>query len=106
MTLTTEQKVNLTITPESSLNKPLPTSTLTGVPLWNVTDVSVISLVVAADGLSAFAVGAGVGTTTVNVIANAGTVASPIQIQGSISLTVTGALAASLTVNATTPVSQ
>ena len=104
--ITTDQKVNLTVSPLSALGRPVPTSTITGVPLWNSSDVNVASLVVAADGFSAFAFGTGAGTATVSVIANAGTAAAPIQIGGSIELTVSQAPAASLAISASVVISQ
>lgn len=45
-------------------NNPTP---IVGVPVWSVVDSSVLTLDVAADGLTAFAVSAAVGTTTVTV---------------------------------------
>jgi len=104
--LTTDQKVNLTITPQSALGRTVPNSTINGVPLWNISDTNVGSLVVAADGFSAFLIGAGAGTATVNVIANAGTNANPVQIGGSIAVTVAQAPAASLAISASAVISQ
>jgi len=98
--INTTQKVALSIVPEDVLGHTVPNSTITGVPLWNTTNASVVSLQVAADGFSAVAFGTGAGTATVNIIANAGTVASPVQINGSIDITVTQAPATQLVVNA------
>jgi len=104
--ITTDQKVNLTVSPLSALGRAVPTSTIAGVPLWNSSDVNIVSLVVAADGFSAFAIGTGGGTATVSVIANAGTTAAPVEIGGSIQLTVSQAPAASLAISASVVVSQ
>jgi len=98
--ITTTQKVNLVIVPEDVLGHVVPNSTITGVPLWNSSNVNVSSLVVAADGFSAYAFGTGAGTATINIIANAGTVAAPVQITGSIEITVGQASAARLSVSA------
>lgn len=98
--LTTDQQVSLTITPESALGRVVPNSTITGVPLWNSSDVSIASLVVSADGFSATAIGTGAGAASINVIANAGTNANPVQISGSIQITVTQAPAAQLAISA------
>lgn len=69
LTLNTEQKVNLTIKPLTVNGKP---AKLDGVPTWESSDVGVITLVVAADGLSADAITTdGIGTSTVKVTADA-----------------------------------
>ena|SRR5579862_1637413 len=99
ITLDTTQKVSLIVVPEDVLGHATPDSTITGVPLWNTSNVNVASLVVAADGFSAFAFGTGAGTATINIIANAGTTANPVQISGSIQLTVTQAAPTQLAVN-------
>ncbi len=106
MNLTTDQQVSLTVKPLSALGRPVPASAIAGVPLWNTSDASVVSLVVAADGFSAVAIGAAGGTATVTVIANAGTAGSPVQIQGTIDITVSQAPAASLSIVAGTPTTQ
>jgi hypothetical protein len=102
-TLTTEQKINLTVTPETALGKP---STITGMPLWSSSNINSISLVIAPDGLSAYAIGGVAGTSTISVIANAGTDAVPVQISSSIDITVTTAPASMLVITASEPVSQ
>jgi len=94
--LTTDQQVSLTVHPLSALGRTVPASTLTGIPLWNSSDVNVASLTVAADGLSATVIGVAEGTASINVIANSGTVATPVQIQGSVDISVNQAPAASL----------
>lgn len=98
--INTTQKVALSIVPEDVLGHVVPNSSITGVPLWNTTNASVVSLQVAADGFSAVAFGTGAGTATVNIIANAGTTANPVQITGTIDITVTQAPATQLAVNA------
>lgn len=102
-TLNNEQKVTLTVSPQTAHGKP---ASITGVPLWSSSDVNVLSLVVSADGLSATAVGGAAGQATVSVIANAGTEAAPVQINGSIDITVTSAPAATLVITASTVVDQ
>jgi hypothetical protein len=98
--LTTTEKVNLVIVPKDILGHVVPNSTITGVPLWNSSNVNVSSLVVAADGFSAYAFGTGAGSATINIIANAGTVATPVQITGSIGVSVIQAPAAQLAISA------
>jgi hypothetical protein len=102
-TLNTTQKVNLTISPQTANSQP---ATITGVPLWNSNNVATISLVISPDGMSANAIAGQAGIATVSVIANAGTVLSPITITGGIGLQVTPAVATSLILTASTPVSQ
>lgn len=97
--INTTQKVSLSIIPEDVLGHAVPKSSITGVPLWNSTNVNIISLVVAADGFSAFAFGTGPGTATINIIANAGTVAAPIQIAGSVDISVGQASATQLAIS-------
>jgi hypothetical protein len=104
--ITTDQKVDLTISPLSALGRVVPNATITGVPLWNSSDVNIASLVIAADGFSAYAMGTGSGTATISVIANAGTSNTVVQINGSIQVTVAQAPAASLSMIASAPVSQ
>ena len=95
-TFNTEQKVNLVVSPLTAKGKP---AKVTGVPLWNSSNVNAISLVVAADGLSAYAIGGAEGVSTVSVIANAGTEDAPVQICASVDITVVTAPAASLSVS-------
>lgn len=97
--INTTQKVALSIVPEDVLGHTVPNSAITGVPLWNTTNVNVASLVVAADGFSATAFGTGAGTATINIIANAGTTAAPVQINGTVDITVVQAPASQLVVN-------
>ena len=104
--LTTVQKVNLTLVPEDALSRVVPNTAITGVPLWNTSNVNVASLVVASDGFSAFALGTGAGTASISVIANAGTTANPVQISGSIQIGVTQAPAAQLALSGSAIISQ
>jgi hypothetical protein len=104
--LTTDQQVTLTLIPLSPAGLNVPDSTITGIPLWNTSNVNVISLVVAANGFSAVASSTGAGSATVNVIGNAGTTAAPIQISGSIAFTVSQAAAASFELSASVPNNQ
>ena len=100
-TLTTDQEVPLTVQPLTALGNP---ATLTGIPLWSSSNVNVISLTVASNGLSASAIATGAGTSTITVAGNAGTVAVPVQVTGTLVLTVTQAPAASIVITAGTPV--
>jgi hypothetical protein len=67
--LTDEQKVSLAIEPLTQAGNP---AKVDGAPVWSVSDESVITLVVAEDGLSADAVSTGkLGTVQVSVSADA-----------------------------------
>jgi hypothetical protein len=66
--LTTVQKGKLTLDPRDVKNNP---ALLDGAAKWSVADESVAALEVAEDGLSAYVVAKGVGTTQVNVVADA-----------------------------------
>lgn len=66
--ITNEQKVKLTIAPKTAAGNPAP---IDGIPLWNVSDSSVLTLDVAPDGLSAYAISNSVGTSQINVVADA-----------------------------------
>lgn len=103
ITLNTTQKVDLVISATNSLGKTAP---INGVPLWTSSNVNAVSLVIAADGLSAYAFGNGAGTATVSVIANAGTDAAPVQISASVDLTVSVALATNLVITPSAVISQ
>lgn len=100
MILTTEQEVVLTVAPVTQLGNP---ASITGNPMWNSSNLSAITLVVAANGLSATAIAAASGSSTINVIANAGTVAAPLPISGSFVLSVTSAPAAALNISSGIP---
>jgi hypothetical protein len=104
--LTTTQKVNITVTPLDALGKIVPNSDINGAPLWNSSDVNIASLVIAQDGFSAYVFGTGAGTATISVIANTGTVANPLQISGSLPISVAQAPAVSLQLSASTVISQ
>jgi hypothetical protein len=106
ISITTTEKVQLVIVPEDILGHTVPNSTITGTPLWNSSNVNISSLVVASDGFSAYAFGTGAGTASINIIANAGTVASPVEISGSITIAVTQAPATQLAISSSTVVSQ
>jgi hypothetical protein len=104
--LTTDQQVTLTLIPLSPAGLQVPDSTITGTPLWNSSNINVISLVISPDGFSATASATGAGSATVNVIGNAGTIAAPVQISGSIAFTVSQAGAASFQISASAPINQ
>jgi hypothetical protein len=64
--MTTKEKTPLTVA-ATALEQPI---ALLSVPVWSVPDASVVTLDVAADGLSAFAVSVAPGTVTVTVTAD------------------------------------
>lgn len=67
--LTNTQKVAVTIQPVDSLGNP---ALVEGVPVWSVSDPNLLTLDVAADGMSGFVVTVGpVGLAQVNVSADA-----------------------------------
>jgi hypothetical protein len=102
--LTNEQKVQLTVTPLTAGGK---SALVNGAPLWSSSNVGVATLVIAPDGMSAYVIAAGVGTSTISVTADANLSSPPVQpISSSITVTVTSAPASSLSIVIGTPVSQ
>jgi hypothetical protein len=99
--ITNDQRVPITVSPITQKGKP---AKIEGAPLWSSSDVNVLTLEVAQDGLSAFAVGVGEGTATISVIADADLTGAIKEVAGSVEITVTGAPAASLKVTVGTPV--
>ncbi len=98
--LSNEQKVNITVSPLTASGK---AAKVDGSPLWNSSDVNVLTLEVAPDGLSAFAIGVGAGTATVTVIADSDLGSGVTQLSASTDFTVTSAPAASLKLTVGTP---
>lgn len=69
LTLNVLQGVNLEITPVDALGNPAP---LDGVPVWEASNLDIISLMPTPDGLSAVALASGSpGTTQIRVTADA-----------------------------------
>lgn len=101
LTLTTEQKVKLTIAPVTAAGK---AAKLDGVPVWASSDTSIISLDVAADGLSAtLSTTDEIGTSTVSVSADADLGEGTNTIQASIDIVAVHAQASNLGLVAGTP---
>lgn len=99
--LNNEQKVTLAIQPLTAGGNP---ATVDGVPAWSVSDETVLSIVVAEDGLSAVVTTAGpVGTSQVSVSADADLGEGVKTITGLLDVEVVGAEAATLAINTGTP---
>jgi hypothetical protein len=94
------QKVNLTLQPLTANGKP---ATVAGVPLWSTSNPAAVSLVVAADGLSAYALSVSLGTSTITAVANADLSGGTREISASIDVQVVPTEAASLTISAGAP---
>jgi hypothetical protein len=102
LVLTDLQKVNLSIAPVDVMGNP---AKVEGTPIWATSDPSLLSLEVAPDGLSAYAITLGpLGTCQVSVTADA-------NLDPDITTTITGILdisviaseAVSLSITAATP---
>jgi hypothetical protein len=101
VTITNEQKVNITLTPITQSGKP---AALDGVPVWTVTGGD-STLNVAPDGLSADLVSSDTpGDSTFLIDGDADLGAGVVDVQDTILLHVAGANAASLGLSAGTPV--
>lgn len=101
LVLTDVQKVALKIAPKSAAGNPAPVD---GVPAWSTSDESVVSLVVAADGMNAEAVATGkVGVAQVNVSADADMGEGVKTITGVLDIEVKASEAVSLDVSADVP---
>lgn len=103
LTLNTEQKAIVTVRPLTAKGNP---AVVDGPPGWAVADPSIASLVVAPDGLSATVLAGAVGSTTITVSADADLTAGVREITGTLGVTVTGAEAATLVLEAGTPTLQ
>ena len=101
LTLTDEQKCHLSIQPVTAAGNP---AKVDGVPAWELSDPSILTLVVADDGLSADVITAGpLGPCQVKVTADADLGAGVRSISGVLDVEVIAAEAASLGVVAGTP---
>ena len=87
MNLTIEQKSKITAVFRTSAGNP----TIVATPTWTSSDESVISLVVAENGLEAYAVAENPGSATVTVSANADLKGGNRIITGSVSFVVENA---------------
>ncbi len=101
--LTDEQKVTLTLQATTSKGKVVGVQ---GAPAWTVSNPAVLSLVVAPDGLSAIAVALTLGTATVSAVADANLGAPVSQINASLEIQVTPAIATILTMTGGVPALQ
>ena len=99
-TLTNEQKVSITVSPVTASGKP---AKIDGQPLWTSSNTQAVTLEVAPDGLSAFAIGVAAGVSTITIAADSDLGAGVVQISNSVDITVTNAPAASLTITVGTP---
>lgn len=101
--ITTNQEILLTLSPLSQLGNPATVIS----PLWSSSSINAVSLNIAANGLSCYAIGTNVGASTISVIANADiTGGAPIQVSGSISINVISAPAATLSIITGSPILQ
>ena len=101
LTLTDEQKCPLSIQPLTAAGNP---ARVDGVPVWASSDVNVISLDVASDGMSAVARTPGtLGTSTVSCIADADLGSGVREIVAVLDITVVAAEAATMGIATGTP---
>ena len=100
--LTTEQKVNVTITPVTAGGKP---AQLDSVPVWSVNSGSV-TLAPAVDGLSCFILAGDAGASEVDVTAEGDMTPGVDTVSGIITVTVTQPEAATLGLTAAASVLQ
>lgn len=100
MVLTDTQKVNLSISPVDAKGKP---AKIDGVPSWTSSDETILSLVPAADGLSAVAVAGDPGHAQVSVTADADLGEGVTGITGTLEVDVEAGEAVSLNITAGAP---
>jgi hypothetical protein len=104
VTLTDIQKVSLSIQPIDAKGNP---AVVDGIPVWQVSDTALLSLVVAEDGLSAELLAVGpLGTGQVTVAADALIGEGVVPITGILDVTVIASQAASLAISAGVPENQ
>jgi hypothetical protein len=100
--LTDEQKVQLSIQPVTAAGNP---AAVDGVPVWSVSDATILTLDVAADGMSAWAISAGpLGTSQVSVTADADLGAGIRNISAVLDVQVVAAEAVAMAITAGAPV--
>lgn len=103
LVLTDTQQVDLSIQPVDKHGHPAPVD---GVPVWDSSDASILTVTPAADGLSAVAVAVAPGTAQVNVTADADLGAGTVPISGVLDVQVNVGTAVSVNINAGTPTEQ
>jgi hypothetical protein len=103
MDLRDDQQVVLTIQPVDRKRKPAPVD---GIPVWASSDETVITLEVAADGMSATARGVAPGAARVVVTADADLGAGVTDLTGTLEFNVTGGSAVAMEITAGTPTDQ
>lgn len=96
-----DQKVTLSIAPVDAAGNPAPVD---GVPSWSLSDTKYIGLEVADDGMSATAIAIGLlGTTQVQVAADADLGEGVVTINGTLDIEVVAGQAVGLSIAAGTP---
>ena len=95
--ITNEQEFDLSIAFQTAAGSP---ATVTGTPAWSASDPNIITLTVAADGLSAVVASGNVGTATIAVTA---TTASGATVSGTFDVAVVVAEAAVVVFTAGAP---
>ena len=104
MNISDSQQVGLSIQPVDKRGNP---ASLDGVPVWLSSNSEVVSVVAAADGLSAVATAVGpLGTATVSVTADADLGAGVTEIAGTLDITVTAGAATTVKITAGDPTEQ
>lgn len=102
--LTDVQKVGLSVSFVTAKGNP---AAVDGLPVWSVSDATVLSVVPAADGLSADVVAVGpLGTSQVSVTADADLGEGVRALIGTLDVTVVASEAASIVINAGVPAAQ
>lgn len=103
MDMRDDQKVTLSIQPLDKRGKP---ALVDGVPTWAGSDDTVVTVVAAADGMSAVATGVAPGTARVVVTADADLGSGVTNLTGTLDFTITGGAAATISITAGTPSDQ
>ncbi len=98
--LTDEQKVSLSVAFQTAAGHP---ATVDGVPVWSVSDPSVLTLTVAVDGLSAVAESGALGLSQVSVTADADLGAGVTSITGTLDVEVKPAQAVTVGITSGVP---
>lgn len=102
--LTDVQKVGLSVSFVTAKGNP---AAVDGLPVWSVSDATVLSVVPAADGLSAEVVAVGpLGTSQVSVTADADLGEGVRALIGTLDVSVVASEAASIVINAGVPAAQ
>lgn len=104
MEMTTHQQVHLSIQPVDKRGNP---AKVDGVPVWLTSNSEIVSLAVAADGMSADASAVGpLGRSIVSVTADADLGQGTVELVGAIDIDITPSGAVSLTITAGVPADQ